>query len=237
MKIEQLRAKGKLPTHIAFIIDGNGRWAKRRGLPRMVGHKFGFSTLQKTVELVAKTGIPYMSVYAFSTENWNRPKDEVDGLMDIFKKGFTDDGLKANEYNIKVRFSGIKSNLAEDLQKVWEQTEEDTKNNTGMVLNICFNYGGRPEIVHAVNELIASGVKSVTAEDISNHLFTAGMPDPDLIVRTSGELRTSNYMPWQSVYTEWYFPKTLWPDFKYKDLVKALNAYAKRERRHGAIKG
>ncbi|MBO4936771.1 MAG: di-trans,poly-cis-decaprenylcistransferase, partial [Clostridia bacterium] len=178
-----------------------------------------------------------MSVYAFSTENWNRPKDEVDGLMDIFKKGFTDDGLKANEYNIKVRFSGIKSNLAEDLQKVWEQTEEDTKNNTGMVLNICFNYGGRPEIVHAVNELIASGVKSVTAEDISNHLFTAGMPDPDLIVRTSGELRTSNYMPWQSVYTEWYFPKTLWPDFKYKDLVKALNAYAKRERRHGAIKG
>lgn len=237
MKIEKLREMGKLPVHIAFIIDGNGRWAKKRGFERMIGHKFGFKNLQNTIDYVAKSGIKYMSVYCFSTENWNRPKPEVDGLMDIFKTSFKEDVLKCQENNIKVVFSGDKTRLAPELQQVWEETTDKTMNNTGLVLNLCFNYGGRQEIVQAVNKLIASGAKSVTMDDISNNLYTAGMPDPDLVIRTSGELRTSNFMPWQTTYAEWYFPKTLWPAFTRRDFEKALNSYAKRDRRHGAIKG
>ena len=236
MNIDTLRAKDKLPNHIAFIIDGNGRWARKRGLPRMVGHKFGFDNLRHIVHEVASIGIPYMSVYAFSTENWGRPKDEVEGLMQLFKKSFSE-AFNADEDNIRIVYSGDKTRFDEQLQQLMDDTVQKTAKHSGMTLNICLNYGGRMEITKAVNELLASGVTSVTEQDISNHLYTAALPDPDLVVRTSGEIRTSNFMPWQTTYAEWYFDKVMWPSFSKKHLMKALNSYAKRDRRHGKIKG
>ncbi|MBQ3502698.1 MAG: di-trans,poly-cis-decaprenylcistransferase [Clostridia bacterium] len=225
----------KIPNHICFIIDGNGRWAKQRHLPRSQGHIKGAEKMEKMYSMVRETGIKYVSIYAFSTENWNRPKEEVDGLMKLFRKAI-------NTFNQKkytdchIEFLGDLSKFDEDIQTSAKEIMRKTRNNDKFYINLCLNYGGREDIVQAVNKLIAQGKTSVTMEDISANLYTSNSPDPDFIVRTSGEHRLSNFMPWQSTYAELYFPKVLWPDFSKKDLIEAIKEYSSRDRRFGAIK-
>lgn len=224
-----------MPNHIAFIIDGNGRWAKKKGLPRSRGHIKGFSILEKTYDMVKETGIKYCTIYAFSTENWNRPKEEVDGLMKLFRKAIKN--FYKNKYSdTKIEFWGDLSKFDEDIQDNAYKIMERTRNNTNFQINLCLNYGGREDITRAVNELIKEGKTEITADDITNHLYSKSCPNPDFIVRTSGEHRLSNFLPWQSTYAELYFPKVLWPDFKKKDLISAIQEFSNRDRRFGAIK-
>ena len=228
--------KEKMPQHIAFIIDGNGRWAKRRGLPRSAGHKVGFETLKKTINNVYDLGIKAMSVYAFSTENWNRPKEEIDGIIALVKTIFDDDLLNLKERGIKFQIMGDYSVFPEDLVEECTKLIEDTKDNDKMILNLGINYGGKDELVRGINNLIKEGKTEITKEDIDSSLYTANMPPLDFCVRTSGEQRLSNFMLWQIAYSELYFPKVMWPAFNKKHLVKALKVYQKRNRRFGAIK-
>ena len=236
MELSELRTMYKIPNHMGFIIDGNGRWAKRHLLPRSQGHIKGFERLRKTASMVREIGIKYMSVYAFSTDNWNRPKQEVDGLKKLFRKAVKEFDDDKKYENCRIQFLGDLTKFDEDICKGANDIMERTKNNTGFHINICMNYGGREEILKAVNKLIASGKTEITAEDISANLYTCECPDPDFIVRTSGEHRLSNFMPWQSTYAELYFPKVLWPDFSKKDLIEAIKQYSSRDRRFGAIK-
>mgnify|MGYP004653306343 CR=1 FL=1 len=225
----------KIPTHIAFIIDGNGRWAKERNMPRSYGHKVGFNTLIKILKECFNLGIKYVSVYAFSTENWNRPKKEVDYLMNLFRKMLKSNLL--NDFpNIKINIMGDYTRFPEDLAKSIEDVMNETKDNDGGIMNLGLNYGGRDEIVYAVNKLLKLGKKEITKEEFASMLYTSSQPDPDFIIRTSGEQRLSNFMPWQSAYAEFYFPKTYWPAFNKKELHNALIEYSKRDRRFGAIK-
>ncbi len=231
----------QLPTHIGIIMDGNGRWAKKRGLPRSAGHKEGANTFRKITKYCNKIGIKYLTVYAFSTENWKRPKEEVDFLMKLFEQYLKEALEDFTEENIKVVFLGNKNAFSEKLQKLICEVEESSKNKTGMVLNIAMNYGGRDEITKAVREL-AIDVKDgkinpdeITANDISDKLYTSGQPDPDLIIRPSGEYRLSNFLLWQSAYSEYVFMNIMWPDFSEKDLEKALEEYSSRNRRFGGI--
>ena len=239
MNFEKLKNDPRLPQHLAFIIDGNGRWAKHRGLPRSLGHKAGFDNLKKHTEYVEQLGIKNLSLYCFSKENWNRPKDEVDYLMTLFDQML--DEYKREYLNRAVRI--IISGDMDDIripESVREKAKELmllTRNKTGFVINPCINYGGRQEILKAVNELLQEGKKQIDASEFEKHLYTKDLLPLDFIIRTSGELRTSNFLPYQSTYSEWYFPKTLWPSFSKKDLVRALVAYLKRNRRFGAIKG
>ena len=228
--------KEKLPNHIAFIIDGNGRWAKKRGLPRTVGHNYGVESVAKTIDNCVKLGIKYMSFYTFSTENWKRPKEEVDTIFELLREYLKKDFKEYENNNIRLITSGDLTKLPKDLQVEIEKIKEKTKNYTDFVVNIAINYGGRDEIVRAVNKVDEEDVKIVTKESFASYLYTKDMPDPDLIIRTSGEFRTSNFMPYQAAYAEWAFPKTLWPDFNKKQLVKLLLNYQKRDRRFGAIK-
>ena len=225
-----------LPEHIAIIMDGNGRWAKRRALPRTAGHAAGSKTFKDIARYCNKIGLKYLTVYAFSTENWKRPKDEVDNIMKIFKE-YLEDTQNFKDENIKLQFIGDRSVLDADIQRLMRQSEEDSQNSTGLHLNIAINYGGRDEIVHAVKNIVESGVKAeeVTEEMISKKLYTAGQPDPDFIIRPSGEYRLSNYLIWQSAYAEYWFSDILWPDFKPKDLEKAIDEYNRRNRRFGGI--
>jgi len=235
LELSELKNHYKIPNHIAFIIDGNGRWAKNKGLPRKEGHKKGFGNLEDTYELVREIGIKYISIYAFSTENWNRPKEEVDGLMKLFKRAINDFKKKKYE-DVRIEFFGDLNRFDKDIRDGALEVMEKTKNNDAFHINICMNYGGREDIVHAVNELIKEGKTEITAEDITSHLYTKNCPDPDFIVRTSGEHRLSNFMPWQGTYAELYFPETLWPDFSKDDLIEAVKEYSSRDRRFGAIK-
>ena len=228
-----------LPKHIAIIMDGNRRWAKDRGLETKDGHKAGAKALEAISEFCNKIGIKYLTVYAFSTENWKRSKEEVGALMAILKMHLDSFFKEKNKQNIKIKVAGDITGLTKSLQKSVNNAVEATKNNTGLTLNIAFNYGGRPEIVRAVKE-IAEKVKNneIEIEDInedliSNNLYTAGQPDPDLLIRTSKELRTSNFLPWQLVYTEFYFPDKHWPEFGEEDLLEAIRVYQKRNRRFG----
>lgn len=217
--------------HIAFIMDGNGRWAKRRALPRSVGHKFGVNTLEKIARICFESGIKYVTVYAFSTENWNRPKNEIEAIIELLRSYIK----KAKDDNtLKYVFLGDKSILDKNLQIMMSELEEITKNN-GKILNIAFNYGGRAEIVNACNNLIASGKDTITEFDINDNLYTAHMPDPDLIVRTAGEFRISNFLLWQCAYSEFYITKKLWPDFDKNELKKAIDSFYKRTRRFGGL--
>ena len=225
-----------LPEHIAIIMDGNGRWAKKRALPRTAGHAAGSKKFKEIARYCNKIGLKYLTVYAFSTENWKRPKDEVDNIMKIFKE-YLEDTKNFKDENIKLQFIGDRSVLDPEIQRLMKQSEEDSKNATGLHLNIAINYGGRDEIVHAVKDIIASGVKAddVTEQMISERLYTSGQPDPDFIIRPSGEYRLSNYLIWQAAYAEYWFSDILWPDFKTSDLEKAIDDFNKRNRRFGGV--
>ena len=225
-----------LPTHIAIIMDGNGRWAKKRSLPRSAGHVAGAKTFKDIARYCNKIGLKYLTVYAFSTENWKRPKEEVDGIMNLLRD-YLKDAENFKSDNIKVNFIGNREVLAEDIKELMRKDEEGSADATGLTLNIAINYGGKDEITRAVREIVKEGIpaEEITEEVISNHLYTAGMPDPDFIIRPSGEYRLSNYLIWQSAYAEYWFSDILWPDFKPKHLEKAIDEYNHRHRRFGGI--
>ena len=224
-----------VPNHIAFIIDGNGRWAKQKNKPRSYGHKVGVQTLKTAIKNAREFGVKVVSVYAFSTENWNRPKDEVNYLFKLFLIN-AKQLLKKKDFNgIRYNLMGDLSKLPDELVKIATDIMEKTKNNTEFVVNIGINYGGRDEIVRAVNKCIAQGKKSVTIDDIKQNLDTNFLDDPQLIIRTGGEQRISNFMLFQMAYSEFYFTKTYWPDFDKNQLEKALLDYEARDRRFGAI--
>ncbi|SRR5579875_455366 len=224
-----------IPKHIAIIMDGNGRWATSRHLPRSVGHHAGVEALRRVVRLCDEYHIPMLTVYAFSTENWNRPPEEVDTLMRLMWETIRSDVDQLHENGVRLRHIGRLHDLAPDVQEAILHMMELTKDNRKLELNVCFNYGGRAELVDAFRELLAAGVRSedLTEEVISQHLYTRGLPDPDLIIRTGGEMRLSNYLIWQAAYAEYYSTPTLWPDFNREDLEAALDAYASRKRRFG----
>ena len=229
-----------LPQHIAIIMDGNRRWAREHGLEVKQGHKEGAKTLEKIVRYAKKIGIKYVTVYAFSTENWKRTEDEVGALMLLLQSYLDEYSKRADTENTKIQILGDISALSEGLQKSINKCMERTKNNTGITFNIALNYGGRDEIVKAVRK-IADKVKNneievddITEDVISNELYTAGQPDPDLLIRTSGELRTSNFLPWQIVYSEFVFVEKNWPAFEEEDLDKAIEEYQRRTRKFGA---
>lgn len=226
----------RLPEHIGIIMDGNGRWAKKRGLPRSAGHKAGAEALKKIITEANKLGIKYATVYAFSTENWKRPKDEVDYLMSLLMDYLVNAEKTLSGENVVIRAIGSRKELSEEMQRQIIKTEEFTKNNTGIVMNIALNYGGRDEIVNAVNEIVKNGEADINADVIEKYLYTAGQPDVDLLIRTSGEVRLSNFMLWQVSYAEMWFTDKLWPDFKPKDLHKAIFDYQQRGRRFGGVK-
>jgi undecaprenyl diphosphate synthase len=226
-----------IPQHVAIIMDGNGRWAKKRGLPRLAGHKAGTENLRRIIKACADFGVKYLTIYAFSTENWGRPRDEVDGLMRIVEDVIERELIELNEQDVQLRHLGKLDQLSPNLQRKVLNAVEKTRNNKRLVLNIAFNYGGRDEIVHAFRQMLLDGVKEedVTPEMVSRYLYTAGTPDPDLIIRTSGELRISNFLIWQAAYSEWYVTPTYWPDFGREELRKALDEYANRDRRYGKV--
>ena len=229
-----------LPKHIAIIMDGNRRWAKKRNLPVALGHKEGARTLEKIVRYANKIGIKYITVYAFSTENWKRTEEEVNSLMTLFQNYLDDYSKRADSENIKVKIIGSRENLSNKMIDKIEKCMERTKNNTGITFNIALNYGGRDEIVAAVKEIVQKvkqneiEIKDITEELISSNLYTKGQPDPDLLIRTSGELRLSNFLPWQLVYTEFLFVDKYWPDFSEADLDEAISVFQKRNRKFGA---
>jgi undecaprenyl diphosphate synthase len=228
-----------LPVHIAIIMDGNRRWAKARMMPVKLGHKQGAETLKKIVRYAQKIGIKYMTVYAFSTENWKRSEEEVAALMDLLKVYLEDFAKEADTENIVIRVLGSMKELSEELQDAINRTVERTKDNTGIIFNIALNYGGRNEIVNATRqiseEVLAGKIKpeDIDEEMLSKHMYTKGEPDPDLLIRTSGELRLSGFLPWQSTYSELYFVDKLWPDFDEKELHKAIESFQSRQRRYG----
>jgi undecaprenyl diphosphate synthase len=233
-----------LPQHIGFIMDGNGRWAKERGLERSAGHKEGAKVFRKIGEYCADVGIKYLTFYAFSTENWNRPKKEVLALMNLFKEYLREGDTRTGENTIRqmrLRFIGEREGLPKDLLKLIEKAERETAHYEKMTVNIALNYGGRAEITHAVKS-IAQQVKDgkiniddITESTICDNIYTAGQPDPDIIVRPSGEYRLSNFLPWQSAYSEFWFSDILWPDFTEEHVNHILEDYQKRNRRFGGV--
>lgn len=229
-----------MPKHIAIIMDGNRRWAKGKMLPVKLGHKQGAETLKKVVRHANKIGLEYITVYAFSTENWKRSKEEVDSLMSLLENYLDDFAKEADTENIVIRVLGDLTALSESLQDSIKRTIERTKNNTGTIFNIALNYGGRNEIVNAVREIskeVQTGnlkIEDIDENIISEHLYTKKDPDPDLLIRTSGELRLSGFLPWQTVYSEFIFLEKLWPDFTTEDLDNAIEVFKKRNRKFGA---
>lgn len=229
-----------VPQHIAIIMDGNRRWAKKRNLPVKLGHKQGAETLKKIVRYANKIGVKYVTVYAFSTENWKRSEEEVNALMGLLENYLDMFAKEADTENIVIKVLGNLSQLSESLQESIEKTVKRTENNTGIIFNIGLNYGGRDEIVHAVKEIsqqIKNGdidCSDINEELISKHLYTKNIPDPDLLIRTSGEIRLSNFLPWQLVYSEFLFLDKLWPDFDCEDLDYAIEVYNSRNRKFGA---
>ena len=231
----------KMPNHVAIILDGNGRWAKSKGMPRNYGHVQGAKTVEVICEEAYKMGIQYLTVYAFSTENWNRPKDEVDALMKLLRNYMKTCLSTAKKNRMCVRVLGDKTGLDEDIRQRIAELEESTKNNDGLHFQIALNYGGRDEIVRAVKE-IAGKVKEgdldpsdITEQYLSDMLDTKGLPEPDLLIRTCNEQRISNFLLWQLAYTEFYFTPVAWPDFSKEELIKAVEAYNHRDRRYGRI--
>ncbi len=230
-----------LPVHIGIIMDGNGRWAKKRGLPRKAGHREGAKTFRTIARYCSEIGVKYLTVYAFSTENWKRPEDEVGALMGLFKSYLKEAIEDFKDDDIVVRFIGDKSGFSPELQELMAENEESSAHRDGMVLNIAMNYGSRDEIVRAVKNISADvklgkiSVDDIGEQLVSDYLYTAGQPDPDLIIRPSGEYRISNFMLWQSAYTEFVIMNKLWPDFQKSDLDEAVRIYSQRNRRYGGV--
>ncbi len=225
----------KLPRHVAIIMDGNGRWAERRGQPRLAGHRAGVEALERTLRAAAELGVEYLSVYAFSTENWRRPKLEVAGLMELLKSYARIKIPELARNGVRVLFCGSRARVPGDVLDVIDRSEAQTARCGKITLVVCFNYGGRQEIIDAISAAREAGVQIRGEEDLRRFLYLPDLPDPDLIVRTSGELRLSNFWLWQGTYSEYYFTETLWPDFGEEDLKKAVESYAGRERRYGRV--
>lgn len=235
-KKKETPTERKLPEHIAIIMDGNGRWAKNRSLPRTAGHAAGSKKFKEIARYCNKIGIKHLTVYAFSTENWRRPKEEVDTIMNIFRDYLRDSANFKSE-NIKLEFIGDRSGMPEDIVELMAQAEYDSKDATGLKCYMAINYGGRDELVHAVRDIVKEGVapEDITEDTISSHIYTKHYPDPELIIRPSGEYRLSNFLIWQSAYSEFWFSNILWPDFSTDDLEKAIDDYNKRNRRFGGV--
>lgn len=229
--------KSRIPQHVAIIMDGNGRWATQRGLPRLAGHKAGTENLRRVIRAAAKLGIKYLTFYAFSTENWRRPKEEVEGLMRLLAAYIDEETEKLHAEGARLLHIGHLDGLGEELANKVCHAIELTSQNQTITIILAFNYGGRDEILNAVKNLIDSGIRpeEVNEDTLSDAMFTAGIPDPDLVIRTSGEQRLSNFLTWQSVYSEFAFPETLWPDFDEQALADCVEVFANRERRFGGL--
>ncbi len=227
----------KIPVHVAIIMDGNGRWAHARGLPRLAGHRAGTENLRTVIRACVEFNVKILTIYAFSTENWGRPADEVEGLMMILEDVIDQELNELHQEGVRLHHLGHLDRLPPRLQQKVKHAMQLTKDNHRLVLNIAWNYGGRDEIVCAIRSIINDGipVEQITDELVSQYLFTAGIPDPDLIIRTSGEMRISNFLIWQSAYAEWYITETLWPDFNREEFFKALQEFNNRDRRFGKL--
>ncbi len=227
----------RIPAHVGIIMDGNGRWARSRGLPRLAGHRAGVENLRRILRAAVRFGVPMLTIYAFSTENWSRPPDEVEGLIHLIYEALNREVDELNRNGVQLRHIGRLDPLPEDLKMRIQQAIALTRQNTRLILNVAFNYGGRAEIVDAVRKIVAEGLapEAITEEVISAHLYTAGCPDPDLIIRTSGEMRVSNFLIWQGAYAEYYITSIYWPDFDEDAFYAALQDYAQRERRFGGV--
>ncbi len=227
----------KIPAHVAIIMDGNGRWAESRGLPRFEGHKAGTDNLRDIIRASVEFGVKILTIYAFSTENWGRPKDEVNGLLTILDSVIDRELDELNAEGVRIIHLGRLEAMPKNTRNKVEHAVALTQNNDRLILNVAWNYGGRDEILHAVQQIMQSGVSAdqVTEEMISQNLFTKGCPDPDLVIRTSGEMRLSNFLIWQSAYSEWYATPTYWPDFNKEEYKKAIEVYGQRKRRFGKI--
>lgn len=230
----------KLPKHIAIIMDGNGRWAKRRGLPRNLGHKAGIESVRATVKAASQIGIKFLTLYTFSTENWARPREEVDALMQMFEGLLHSETEELHKNNVRIKAIGRTNKFSRELRRALKQSIDYTAQNTGLVLVLAMNYGGRQEIVDAVNKIIRGKKQkpgSINVETFRKFLYDSELPYPDLIIRTSGELRLSNFLVWEAAYSELWITKTLWPDFRRRHLLKAISHYQKRKRKFGGIDG
>ena len=226
-----------LPRHIAIIMDGNGRWAHQRGLRRLEGHQAGVDNIRPVVRCLNNHKIKYVTIYAFSTENWSRPEGEIAGLFQLLEQRIDKEALELHKEGVVIRHIGRLEELSQSLQLAINRQVELTRHNTGMTLNFAFNYGGRVEILDAIRQIVADGVppQDIDEKLLNSYLYTAGLPDVDLLIRTGGEFRTSNFLMWQLAYSEYYFTKVLWPDFRRQDINRALLSYNQRERRFGGL--
>lgn len=226
-----------LPDHVAIIMDGNGRWAKQRNLPRFEGHQAGVENMHSAIEYFKQLKVKYLTLYGFSTENWNRPEEEINGLLDLLREVIDEEALKLHRKGVRIRHLGQPERLPRNLQVAINKIVDLTKNNTGLNFSFAFNYGGRTEIVDAVRRLIAEGIPAENIDEklFSRYLYTTDLPEVDLVIRTGGELRISNFLIWQAAYSEYYFTPVLWPDFDKKEIDQALLAYSQRQRRFGGL--
>lgn len=226
-----------VPIHVAIIMDGNGRWAERRGLTRLHGHRAGTENIRRIIRTFGHYGVKYLTLYAFSTENWNRPEQEIRGLFDILAEVIDRETENLHEEGVRLRHLGDLDGLSEELKRKVQYAIEKTKDNSRMTVNVAFNYGGRADIVHAVRQIIREGIDPETIDEktFSHYLYTNGTPDPDLVIRTADEMRLSNFLIWQAAYSEYYATPTYWPDFNEEEVTKALLAYSQRERRFGGL--
>ncbi len=227
----------RFPTHVAIIMDGNGRWAQKRGLPRLEGHQAGVEKVRSVIDYFSRLGLKYLTLYGFSTENWKRPKEEIDGLLNLLEEAIDKEILELHKNGIKIRHLGRLENLPAGLQRAITKAVELTRDNKGMTVSFAFDYGGRAEILDAVRKIMAKGVppQKIDEQLFDSYLYTAGLPEVDLVIRTAGELRISNFLIWQAAYSEYYSTKVFWPDFDNKEIDKALLAYSRRQRRFGAL--
>lgn len=223
------------PQHVAIIMDGNGRWAQAHHLPRAAGHKEGAKAVKKVIEAAPALGIEFLTLYAFSTENWTRPQEEIHTLMELLEKTLDEYQASSKKENLRIWISGEREPLPPHLLDKIDRLVQNTRNNTGLTVNLALNYGARQEITHAVNALLAAGAKQITPQDITAHLYQPKLPEPELLIRTSGEERLSNFLLWQAAYSEFYFSEVLWPDFDGKELEKAVHIYQQRKRRFGGL--
>lgn len=231
------KATGGIPRHIAFIMDGNGRWAEKRGLPRHKGHEAGVKNIRPIIKYLGQHGIEYITLYTFSTENWNRPDDEVNGLFHLLEEVIQEESRELHENNVRILHIGSLKGITSKLKKSINEAIDLTSENTGLTVGVAFNYGGRAEIIEAVRRLIVDGVQPQKIDEnlFEQYLYTADFPEVDMVIRTGGEFRTSNFLIWQAAYSEYYFTSILWPDFNEKNLKKALSTYSRRQRRFGGL--